>query len=80
MQLKIDSYDNVVFEWIPYNQFNDIEKAGKGGFTAVSLAIWKDGPLYYDTDEKKYIRINDKNVTLKCLNTQNITNEFLNEV
>src|SRR5215204_4731202 len=26
MQLKIDSYSNIIFEWIPYNQFNIIKE------------------------------------------------------
>ena len=35
------------FEWIPYNQFGNIEEIGKGGFATVYSAIWKDGPLGY---------------------------------
>src|SRR2546430_327910 len=84
MQLKIDDYDEIVFEWIPYNQFSDIKEIGKGGFSTVYSAIWKDGPLEYDVNNEKYTRISynaDKKVALKCLhNSQNITNEFLNEV
>ena len=47
MQLKIYNYDDIVFEWIPYNQFNDIKEIGKSDFTIVYSAIWKDGPLHY---------------------------------
>jgi hypothetical protein len=82
MQLKIDSYEDIVFEWIPYNQFNNINEIGKGGFAIVYSANWKDGPLEYVADEKTYKR-NDPNkvIALKCLhNSQNITNKFLNEV
>ena len=82
MHLKINGTNNVVFEWIPYNQFNDIKEIGKGDFATVNSAIWKDGPLNYDTYYKEYKRnsISTK-VTLKCLhNSQIITNEFLNEV
>src|SRR5438045_4217424 len=50
MQLKIDRQSNIVFEWIPYNQFNDIKEMGRGGFATVYSAIWKDGPLKYDKD------------------------------
>ena len=80
MQLKIDKHKDIVFEWIPYNQFSDIKEIGRGGFATVYSAIWKDGPLKYD---KKYTSSHEKNkkVVLKCLhNSQNITNEFLNEV
>src|SRR6266496_4040772 len=41
MQLKITCYNDPVFEWIPYNQFNDIKLIGKGGFATVYSAIWK---------------------------------------
>ena len=53
MQLKINKYSVIVFEWIPYNQFSDIKEIGKGGFSIVYLAIWKDGPLEYDIPIKK---------------------------
>ena len=66
-----------MFEWIPYNQFNNIEEISKGDFATVHLAIWKDGPLYYNYNNE-YTRESDKKVVLKCLyNSQNITNEFL---
>ena len=32
MQLKINSKWDIVFEWIPYNQFSNIKEIGKGGF------------------------------------------------
>src|SRR6266496_6571787 len=53
MHLKINDYNGVIFEWIPYNQFNKIKEIGKGGFAMVYSAIWKDGPLIYD---KKKLR------------------------
>ena len=79
MQLKIKNYDDIVFEWIPYNQFKNINKdIDKGNLTTVYSAIWKNGPLCY---EKKWTRKSDTNVALECLNnSQNITYEFLNEV
>ena len=81
MQLKINSYNDIVFEWIPYNQFSDIKEIGKGGFATVYSAIWKDGQLTYDNDNEEYTRISNQKVALKCLHySQNITNEFLNEV
>src|SRR4051812_16326644 len=45
MQLKIDRNSDIVFEWIPYNQFSDIKEIGRGGFATVYSAIWKDGRL-----------------------------------
>jgi hypothetical protein len=79
MQSKINVYGDILFEWIPYDQFGDIEEVGNGGFATVYSAKWNDGPLSYNN--KKWIRDSDKKVALKCLNnSQNINNEFLNEV
>ena len=82
MHLKINGTNNVVFEWIPYNQFNDIKEIEKGDFATVNSATWEDGPLNYDTYYKEYKRnsISTK-VTLKVLhNSQNLTIDFLQEV
>jgi hypothetical protein len=78
MQLKINNPNDMVFEWIPYNQFKIIKVIGKGGFATVYLAKWKNGPLRYD---KEWKRGSYKKVALKCLDkSQNKTAEFLNEV
>ncbi|GBC02011.1 hypothetical protein RclHR1_04410004 [Rhizophagus clarus] len=78
MQLKIDKYGDMIVEWIPYNQFNNIKEIGEGGFATVYSAIWKDGPIQNGYKELK--RMPNKNVALKCLhNSQNITNKFLDE-
>ncbi|CAB4439856.1 unnamed protein product [Rhizophagus irregularis] len=81
MHLKIDSYDNIIFEWIPYNQFDCIEEVGKGGFATIYSAIWKDGPLKCNYNKKIFKRDNYKEVALKYIvNSHNITDEFLNEI
>ena len=82
MQLKINKWDDIVFEWIPYDQFSNIKEIGRGGFATVYSAIWEDSPLIYDSDNKEYVKSSPNyQVALKCLhNSQNITNEFLNEV
>ena len=80
MQLKINHYDDIVFEWIPYNQFNDIKKISDDGFTKIYSAIWKDGPLHYIDIERKYTRKPNERFALKYLcNSQNF-DEFLNKV
>jgi hypothetical protein len=80
MQLKIDRH-NIIVEWIPYNQFDYVKEIGRGGFATVYSAIWKDGPLSYNRYKGQYERFHFKEVALKCLeNSENITNEFLNEV
>ena len=54
MQEKINDPTDIIFEWVPYDQFNNIKEIGKGGFATVYSAIWKDGPLHYN--EKEYSR------------------------
>src|SRR5688572_13108505 len=57
MQLKINHPTNIVFEWIPYNQFSNIKVTGRCGFATVySSVIWKDGPLKYNYEEEEYLR------------------------
>ncbi|CAB5321526.1 unnamed protein product [Rhizophagus irregularis] len=81
MHLRIDSYDNIIFEWIPYNQFGYIEEVGKGGFAKIYSAIWNDGPLKCNYNKKIFKKDNYKEVALKCIvNSHNITDEFLNEI
>jgi hypothetical protein len=81
IQLKINDSSDIVFEWIPYDQFDDIKEIDKGGFAIVYSAVWKDGPFFYNPSKENYSRHSNKIVALKCLhNSKNITNEFLNEV
>ncbi|CAB5393144.1 unnamed protein product [Rhizophagus irregularis] len=79
IQLKINSYNDLIFEWIPYNQFNEIKLIGEGGFAKVYLAIWKDGPLEYDKSKNKKPKRGCYKMFIYC-NSQNITKDFLNEV
>src|SRR5437764_1248357 len=50
MQLKFNDPDDIVFEWIQYNQFKDVKEIGKDDFTTIYSAIWNDGPLNYNED------------------------------
>jgi hypothetical protein len=65
MQLKIDSSENIIFEWIPYNQFDNIKNIS-GNY---AIAKWKNGPLYYNFSIEEYTRNSDKIVTLKYLHS-----------
>ena len=81
MQLKINDYNDIVFEWIPYNQFNDIKEIGKNSFMTIHSAIWRDGPFHYNDQYEKYTRKLNKKVALKCLhNSQNLTEFLINKV
>jgi hypothetical protein len=82
-QLKIKNHNEVVFEWIPYNQFNEIKETGRNDLITVYSAIWKDGPLQYNEYNKrnKYTRDSNKEVALKCLHNSTNPIEFvINEV
>jgi hypothetical protein len=73
-----NKYSDNVFEWILYNQFDEIKETGKNGSITIYSAIWKDGPLYYNS---KYSRKSNKIVTLKCLhNSQNTVEFVINKV
>ena len=41
MQLKISSPLDIVFEWIPCSQFNDIKGINNDRFATIYSAIWK---------------------------------------
>jgi hypothetical protein len=80
MQFKT-KYGDIMFEWIPYNQFDNIKEMGKNGFMTTYSAIWKDGPLYYNGKYYKYVRDSNKEVALKCLhNSQNPVEFLIDEV
>jgi hypothetical protein len=73
MQLKIDKYDDIIFEWIPYNQFSDIKEIGRGGFATVYSAIWKDGQLIYDEKTEAFVKTSpNQKIALKCLHNSQI--------
>jgi hypothetical protein len=73
--------NNKIFEWIPYNQFDEITKIGKNNSITAYSAIWKDGPFYDDDDFDEYKRDSNKEVALKCLqNSQNNIEIIINEV
>jgi hypothetical protein len=79
MQLKINNLSNIVFEWIPYDRFNDIEEISRNDVFVIYSAIWKDGPLSYNYVKKELTRASDKEVALKSYITKG-TNELLDEV
>ncbi|RGB41317.1 kinase-like domain-containing protein [Rhizophagus diaphanus] len=67
---QFESYDGKM-EFVPYNQFKDIEFIAEGGFSKVYKATWIDDPInnfhnYYTVVLKKLN--NSKNVTSKELN------------
>jgi hypothetical protein len=81
-QLGVINHNNIIFEWIPYNQFNEIEKTGRNNLITVYSAVWKDGPLYKkDMWYNISTRDSNKKVALKCLhNSKNPVEFVINEV
>ncbi|GES83229.1 kinase-like domain-containing protein [Rhizophagus clarus] len=76
--LKINKCEDVIFEWIPFDQFNHIEKIGNNNLMTIYSAVWTDGPLYYQYN--KYTRNSNKTVNLKNLhNSQNFIEFVINE-
>ena len=86
MKLDVEYDDDIivnikVFEWIPYNQFNNIKEIIKNSYVTVYSAIWKDGPLVYNHIVEEFVRYSDGKVILKCLyNSQNMINDVLDKV
>jgi hypothetical protein len=73
MQLKTNDFATIVFEWIPFIQFDKIKETGKSKSVTVYSAIWKDGPLY----NKLFERDSNKEVALKCFHNLQNPIEFL---
>ena len=78
-QLKATQYDNKCYlQWIPYNDLTNVEKIGEYGFATGYKASWLNGEKIICRN-KRISR--DRTVVLKKLhNSQNISDEFLNEV
>src|SRR6266496_3888284 len=59
---------NVIIEWIPYNNLQNIEYLTKGGFSKIYTAVWIDGGYEeWDSKEQQLIRFGAQDVILKGL-------------
>src|SRR5271154_6125175 len=72
---------NKIIEWIPYNRLEIKKQIGKGGFGAIYLANWFDGPIdSWNINDHKWERNKYYSVALKILkNAKNLSN-LLKEV
>ena len=79
-QLKVTVYGNRYYlQWIPYNDLTNIEKIGEGGFATIYEATWLNGEKNANYNNERISK--DMPVALKKLhNSQNISDEFINEV
>ena len=77
-------YSSDVLEWIPYNEFENIESISEGTSNILYKATWLNGPIKKWSDNKnKWIRDNNKIVILKNFNVNNLSSlseDFLNKV
>jgi hypothetical protein len=65
-------------EFVPYEQFKNVEFIAEGGFSKIYKATWIDGPIDWDSLSRNYPNFT---VVLKKLNnSKNITTKELNEV
>src|SRR3989440_10124037 len=52
----LSSLPGNILEWIPFNQFEDVEKLTEGGFSSIYTATWTKGCLCdYDENKKEFI-------------------------
>jgi hypothetical protein len=70
-------------EFVPFDQFINIEFIAEGGFSKIYKATWIDDPIdwYYYKKDTNIVRKPNHTVVLKKLNnSKNITSKELNEV
>ncbi|CAB5329688.1 unnamed protein product [Rhizophagus irregularis] len=80
IQLKSNNSD-IIFEWIPYDQFYEVKENGKNDLMTIFSAICKDGPLHYDYKNDYYTRSSNEKVALKCMHSlQSPIECLINEV
>lgn len=79
--MQLEYSQDIVFEWIPHNRLEKIEKVDENGLAEVYSALLKDGPLKYNVSKSKYTRTQNEEVLLGYLyNTHDIINDFLNTI
>ncbi|MCE8163174.1 MAG: protein kinase [Candidatus Moeniiplasma glomeromycotorum] len=71
---------NKTLNWIPYEQFKDVEYLAEGGFSKVYKARWTKKLINYWSDKNNKWEKNPREIVLKSLNdSQLITLDFLKE-
>src|SRR5436305_5497026 len=78
----LSSLPDHILEWIPFDQFEDVEKLTEGGFSSIYNATWTKGSIDdYDENKKEFIYSGPENVVLKSLNnSNNLGKTFFKEV
>ena len=78
----LSSLPGYILEWIPFDQFYDVEKLTEGGFSSIYTATWTKGNINdYDENKKEFIHFGIHGVVLKSLNNSiNPGKAFFKEV
>ncbi|CAG8467808.1 42936_t:CDS:1 [Gigaspora margarita] len=75
-QLELTLTPEKLVEWVPYENFENVEYKTKGGYGSIYTAIWINGWISdWDDANKQFIRIGSKKVALKLLNNSSNPNE-----
>jgi hypothetical protein len=80
---QMETFDSSsIVEWIPYNNFENIEYLTKGGFSEIYTAVWIDGGYYeWDFKKQQLTRHGRQNVALKELeNVESANQSWFEEV
>ncbi|CAG8633058.1 12025_t:CDS:2 [Gigaspora rosea] len=70
-----------IMEWIPFEQFEDIEHLANGGFATIYTATWKRGSILdFNESKRNFVYQGSQKVVLKSLNNSNEhTEKFFEE-
>ena len=69
---KLSSLPSYIMEWIPFDQFEEVEYLTKGGFGSIYIAGWTKGCIIdYDENKKEFTYNGPQVVVLKVLDDSN---------
>ena len=76
------SLPNHILEWIPFEEFENVEKLTEGGFSTIYTATWTRGIIIdYDENKREFNYYGVHDVVLKSLNnSSNLGKAFFNKV
>src|SRR5207302_9581010 len=73
----LSSLPEHILEWIPFEEFENIEKLTEGGFSTIYTATWTRGTIVdYDENKKEFSYFENQHVVLKSLNNSNESGKF----
>src|SRR5437660_11221207 len=78
----LSSLPGLILEWIPFEQFKNVEKLTEDGFSSIYTTTWTRGTICdYDENKKEFSYYGVQDVVLKSLNNSSkLGKAFFNEV